>query len=212
MEFDRSRGFDDYVAQVLGALNATDISRAIICGISFGGLIALRVAAGYPTRTSALVLASTPGPHWRLNRRHTWYARLPRLLGPLFLIEAPQRLRRELNATFPARASKRRFLRSQLRAWMAAPLSLSRMGARAQMIAESDQQSLAFRITAPTLLITGEPALDYVVPTDTSAAYERLIQGARSVVLAKTGHLGSITRPDAFTAAIREFVERAHVL
>ena len=60
---------------------------------------------------------------------------------------------------------------------------------------------------APTLIVTGEAHLDYVVPVEGSAEYERLIAGARRRVLPSTGHLGSMTRPVEFAAVIRTFVE-----
>jgi pimeloyl-ACP methyl ester carboxylesterase len=63
------------------------------------------------------------------------------------------------------------------------------------------------RITAPTLVVTGERDLDRVVPVDGSSEYLRLIPNARAAVLERTGHLGSITRPEAFTAIVRAFTE-----
>jgi pimeloyl-ACP methyl ester carboxylesterase len=63
------------------------------------------------------------------------------------------------------------------------------------------------RISAPTLVITGEPGLDHVVPVEGSSAYGQLIPGARVLVLERTGHLGSITRPDAFAALVHDFIE-----
>jgi pimeloyl-ACP methyl ester carboxylesterase len=83
------------------------------------------------------------------------------------------------------------------------------MAARAQMISTAGVTDLAGSITVPTLVVTGEPALDHVVSPDTSSNYQRLIRGARSVVLEHTGHLGAITRPGGFAAAIREFLEKA---
>jgi hypothetical protein len=62
------------------------------------------------------------------------------------------------------------------------------------------------RITAPTLIVTGEPGLDHVVPVEGSSEYVRRIANARAVVLERTGHLGSITRPEAFTDVLREFI------
>jgi pimeloyl-ACP methyl ester carboxylesterase len=56
-------------------------------------------------------------------------------------------------------------------------------------------------------VITGEPALDRVVPVAGSTEYGTLIRNARVVVLERTGHLGSITRPDAFAALVRDFIE-----
>ena len=82
-----------YVAHIVSVLDAASIERAAVCGISFGGLIALRVAATMPARVSALVLASTPGPQFHLKKRHRLYARMPWLFGPLFAAESPSRLR-----------------------------------------------------------------------------------------------------------------------
>ncbi len=107
------------------------IERAAICGISFGGLIALRVAATMPARASALVLASTPGPQFHLKTRHRLYARMPWLFGPLFAAESPSRLRAEVKAALPDETERRGFMRRQLRTFRDAPLSVSRMATRA---------------------------------------------------------------------------------
>ena len=63
------------------------------------------------------------------------------------------------------------------------------------------------RVTVPTLVMTGEAALDYVVPVEGTSRYATAIRGARRVVLERTGHLGSLTRPDEFAGRIRAFTE-----
>ena len=176
-----------------------------MCGISFGGLIARHFAATHPERTRALVLASTPGPGWHLRRRHEVYVRLPYLLGPLFLAETPWRLRREMSVAFPEPSARIRFIGLQLGTLLSAPLSLSRMAGRARMIATLDATADCARIAAPTLILTGEHGLDHVVPVAGSIDYVSSIRGARSVVLERTGHLGSLTRPAEFAAIVREF-------
>jgi pimeloyl-ACP methyl ester carboxylesterase len=206
--FDVSRGFHDYVEQVRAALDECRIERAIVCGVSFGGLIALRFAAAYPDRTAGLVLASTPGPGWHLRQRHQVYARWPLFLGPLFLVETPRRLRQELVVALPDRSARWRFGASQLRTLARAPLSLVRMARRARLIGTVDAAAICSRITAPTLVVTGERGLDHVVSADASMGYLSLIPGARSVVHAQTGHLGSITRPEEFAAIVRDFANR----
>ena len=110
------------------------IDRAVLCGVSFGGLVALRFAATRPARTAGLVLVSTPGPGFHLKRRHEIYARLPWLFGPVFLAEMPSRVGREIAAAIPDRAARRRFRWRQMRTFLKAPLSLSRMAARARLI------------------------------------------------------------------------------
>ena len=106
--------FNSEVDRLASVLDARQIDRAILCGISYGGLVATRFAAMHPERTAALVMASTPGPEWHLRPRHQVYARWPRLLGPLFLVETPFRLRAELAAALPDRADRWRFVRWQL--------------------------------------------------------------------------------------------------
>ena len=207
-EFDATRGFENYVDQVRLALDQCGIERTVICGISFGGLIGLRFAAQYPDRTRALILTSTPGPGWHLRPRHELYARLPHLFGPLFLAESPWRLRRELAAAFPQLPARWGFAESQLKTLLGAPLSPARMARRARLIGGLDTAADCMRVTAPTLIVTGERGLDHVVPADESTGYVSLIRGARSSVLARTGHLGSITRPDEFAAIVRDFTDR----
>jgi pimeloyl-ACP methyl ester carboxylesterase len=202
---DPSRGFDNYVDQIAAVMAQAGMHRATICGISFGGLAALRFAATQPERTDALVLVSTPAPGWHLRPRHQFYARFPRLMGPLFLLETPWRLRAEFAAAFPERSARRRFALSQLRVLLEAPLSLTAMARRAVMIGTADTLADCARVAAPTLVVTGEPGLDHVVPAGGSAHYSRLIPGARNTIIERTGHLGSITRPNAFAAAIRDF-------
>src|SRR5206468_10587651 len=41
---DSAHGLEDYAAQVAAALEEKGLDRAVICGISFGGLVALRFA------------------------------------------------------------------------------------------------------------------------------------------------------------------------
>ena len=197
---------DAYAQQVVSVLTRKGIDRATICGVSFGGLVAVRFAALNPARCDALILASTPRPALRLRRRHQIYVSAPWLFGPVFLAESPLRLRPEICAAIPDSRARRRFVLQGLRTLLSAPVSLSRMAARAKLISSVDLGPDCERITAPTLVLTGERHLDHVVPVEGAAEYVRLIPDARASVLEQTGHLGSITRPDLFAAMIRDFV------
>lgn len=206
----KSDGLEAHVREVDAALGHAGVERAVICGVSFGGIVAARFAAMHPGRTSALVLVSTPAPGWRLPPRHRLYARLPWVLGPLFLAESPLRMHAELQAAFRDGRARRAYKASVLRTLLSAPISLGRMAAAARIIDdrdESDLRSDCARIDAPTLVVTGEPGLDHVVPVESSREFARLIRGARIETIARTGHLGSVTRPDTFVALVSRFVE-----
>ena len=207
--FDPALGMDNYARQVASILDRSRIEAATICGISFGGLPAIRFAATHPARTRWLVLVSTPGPDWRLQPHHRIYARRPWLFGPLFLVESPFRLRAELSSTFPRLTARGRFAAWQLRTLACVPLSPRRMAARAALIPTCGVSDDCRAVAAPTLVVTGEPELDQVVPVSTTLAYLRLIAGARHASLDRTGHLGSITRPEMFASIVHESVHAA---
>src|ERR1041384_2924990 len=59
---DASQGFDQFVRQLEEVIDRAGLDRTALCGISFGGTVALRYAALHPRRVSHLVIASSPGP------------------------------------------------------------------------------------------------------------------------------------------------------
>jgi pimeloyl-ACP methyl ester carboxylesterase len=188
--------------RILDALNARQIERAVICGISLGGLVALRFAAAHPERTAALVLASTPGPGATLRPHHRFYVRWPWLCGPLFVLETPLRLRHEAQWTVTRTMTL-------VKALVSAPVSFAKIARRAKLIESTDIDSDCGRIVSPTLVITGEQELDLVVPVESTVRYCAAISGAAHVVIKGTGHLGPITHAIEFAALVREFVRRA---
>jgi pimeloyl-ACP methyl ester carboxylesterase len=208
--FDPASPIDSYGRQVIDAMDAAKIEAAVICGISFGGIIAVHVAAREPRRVQALVLASTPGPSWTLGREFAWYARYPRLLAPLFFAGAPRRLRAELLRAIPDRRARMELGWETARTALRAPVSPARMAARARMIDRDAIAADIARISAPTLVIVGEPSLDRLVAAEGMAEYARLIPGARLVCLRDTGHQGRVTRPGEFARAIEAFVGGQH--
>ena len=201
-----ARSVDDYTTQVTDTLDAAGVDRAVVVGVSFGGLVALRFAARHPARTRALVLASIPAPLLQLRRRQEWYARLPRLFGPVFLIETPWRLRAELRAAMPNGRDLLAFKWRAVRTAFTAPISFSQMATRARLMATTDLRADCAQVVSPTLVVTGEKHLDHVVPVDGTVEYTRLVAGARAAVLDRTGHAGTMTRPDAFARIVVDFV------
>jgi pimeloyl-ACP methyl ester carboxylesterase len=208
LPFDEARGLDNYVDQISAVMRDRSLERAAICGISFGGLAALRFAAAAPERTSALVLVSTPGPPWHLKRRHEVYTRLPWLFLPLFLAETPLRLRREMRAALPSIRDRAVFGISQAAKLMTAPLSVNRLAQRARLLRSLDVERDCAQVSAPTLVITGDGALDRIVPVSGTERYAQMIDGAQLVAIPQTGHLGCNTRPQEFARIVHEFLSR----
>jgi pimeloyl-ACP methyl ester carboxylesterase len=57
----------------------------------------------------------------------------------------------------------------------------------------------------PALVITGDPALDRVVPAAATREYLAWLPHARLATIERTGHLGFITRPEIFSELVGRF-------
>ncbi len=206
--FDEADGFGSYVRQVTAALDQAGVSQAVLCGVSYGGLIAAAAAARYPDRVPALVLVSPIPLSWAPNERVRFYLRAPRLLAPLFCV-ASVRLYREIAAAVPGFAAG---IRQALRlAWLALTHLFSpvRMARRTGLLPGADLRAAVRALRVPTLLVTGEESLDRVVPVRESREYLRLWPHARHVTLPSTGHLGSVTKAAEFADLVAAFAARA---
>ena len=206
---DEEKGFENYMAQLDAVVERAALPRAALCGVSYGGLIAVHYAARHPERVSALVLASALGPGWRPDARVTKYVRAPRLLAPLFVVRSPLVVAREVAAALPGRRDRWAFRRRHLVRILRAPFSPVRMAQRVRFALEVDFTEDCRKVMAPTLVITGEPDLDQIVPVETTREYIACIPGARHVIFEGTGHLGVVTRPDRFADIVCDFVDDA---
>jgi pimeloyl-ACP methyl ester carboxylesterase len=201
-------GFDSYTLQVNRVLEAAGVESAAVCGVSYGGLIALRYASMHPDRVTQLVLASALPPDYVPDERYDFYRRTPLLLFPLFLFGSSRRVSPELRAAFPRFSDRARFAVRQGLRVLTAPVSPRRMRDRMERLAGVDFETDVRRVQAPTLVITGTEALDRTVPPALTRRYLDCIPGAELAVLERTGHMGTITRPVEFAGMVADFASR----
>lgn len=203
---DETLGFEDYVRQLDEVVERSGATRVAICGVSYGGLIALHYAATRPERVAALVLVASPAPGWKPNVRQQRYVRRPWLMAPAFVATGPLRLWPEIFAAFDTPLERLNFaVRHALRV-AAAPIIPSRMASRVRIQEHVDFAADCARVNVPTLVVSGERDLDRVVPTEVTRSLERLIRGARYEMMERTGHIGIVTRPDRFSSLVCGFV------
>ena len=200
--------FSCYVDQIAEAMDAAGVQQAAICGVSYGGLIAAAFAARHPERTSALLLVSALPPGWTPDERVNFYLRAPRLLTPLFMIGA-LRMYREIAAATPGVVNGLAAARRHGWNVLTHMFSPARMARRVTLLRGLTVQDELSLVHVPTLVMTGEPRLDRVVPVSRTMEYLRLWPHAQHVVLRRTGHLGLITRSDEFAKLVTSFLDTA---
>lgn len=206
MRLDRGLGFECYLRQLDAVAERTGVERFALCGVSYGGWIALRYAARRPERVSALILVSAPSPGWSPSPRQRGYISRPWLSLPAFVLGGPIRMWPEIRAALPSWRARLRFAITHGLRVLTAPAIPSLMAARVKQ-----EQALDFchdcrQVRAPTLIISGEEGLDSVVPVAVTQRFRSLIPGARYEMMDGTGHIGLVTQPERFADLVCRFV------
>jgi pimeloyl-ACP methyl ester carboxylesterase len=201
--------FDAWTRLIDAALEERGIASAVVAGVSFGGLVAMHYAAVRPSSVAALVVASTPSPRWRPDPRTAFYMRWPRLVMPVLVLRSVVRLMPEILAARPT--WKTRLELAGAYAWRAIryPLSATRMVRWTEASLAIDLEAECRRVVVPATLITGDRALERVVPIESTMEVAHLIPHARRVVFHGTGHIGCVTSPDRFADLIDEAIDAA---
>lgn len=205
-EVDPAAGFENFVDWLDELLDRAGLDRAAVCGVSYGGWIALHYAARRPERVPSLILSSPPAPRWRPPCRVERYLRAPRLMAPVFALSSPLRLYPEIAVAIPDLGARLAFGWQHLRRVTGHRFVATRMAERVRMVEGVDFAADCRRVSAPTLVVTGEERLDRVVAVASSLEYLDAIAGARHAELPDTGHIGLVTRPERFSAAVGAFV------
>jgi 3-oxoadipate enol-lactonase/4-carboxymuconolactone decarboxylase len=178
-------------------MDAADVQKAAVCGLSLGGMVAMTLALGAPARVGALILACTScamdGRIWQ-ERLATLRAR-----GMAGLVE--EILPRFFSAKF--RRTHPEYVESVRRGLLAVnPDGYAGCGAAIRDIALLGRLA---GLAVPTLVIAG--SVDIATPFEGHG--DRLvaaIAGARATILA-AAHLAAIEAPSDFAAAVCHFLD-----
>jgi pimeloyl-ACP methyl ester carboxylesterase len=198
-------GWDDLVADLDEAARLAGLGRFALCGTSFGGALALRYALDRPDRVERLVLNVATArlrDHARLN---AIAGRLP--VGPraaLFHALALALCSLEVAALPPAELpSALRRLAGHVPFRTPGPTLMRRL----ELLLGLDVEGRLAGLRCPTLVVSGEPRLDRLVPRRSQAALLERLPDVRHAVVPRSGHLGLLTRPDALRRVVASFLD-----
>ena len=112
----------------------------------------------------------------------------------------------ELRNVFPSWSERLRFAGRMLWHVARAPMSAPRAATRIHLVLADDVAAVAPRVTAPTLIVTGDDGLDRLVPPESTRQYRRYMTRTTVARLEGTGHMGTVTRAGTFAALVGDFV------
>ena len=186
---------DDFALAILAAMDALEVKRAHICGLSLGGVIAIAMHALATRRCVSLVLADSFAVHPEGVAIHQRSVEASRAMAMRDLAEARVDMLLGSAAT-PA-------LRAEVVETMAAiDPEAYRIGAEAVWLA--DQSNRASKIDVPALILCGDE--DRITPPALSEDLAGIVPGARFELIEGAGHLSNAEQPVAFNQAVERFL------
>jgi pimeloyl-ACP methyl ester carboxylesterase len=186
----------------LSVMDTFGLARAVVGGVSWGGLVAAEVALTAPGRVEGLVLMNTPmdisGAHRKFRDQMISFG--ARWMGR-------QKMFRDGVAgsffdprTLPSNPSYRQAFHSMLAA--CDPVRLS-AAVRSVILGGDPLRGRLARISVPTLLIAGKE--DALYPLEGQASAALLLQDGRFEPVAGR-HISPIEAPDEVAASLRAFL------
>ncbi len=182
-------------------LDHLQIQRAIVCGISVGGMVALQLAARRRDLVDGLVLCDTG---YRLGSTASWNQRIAEVNeGGLAAISAGI-MERWFTSAYrseqPEQVAGYRYMLEQ-------STTAGYVGICAAL-RDANLEAEARALSCPTLVLCGDE--DVATPPDLNRSLASAIPAARFELVTGAGHLPCIEQPAAVAGLIRSFVQ-SHV-
>jgi 3-oxoadipate enol-lactonase len=186
---------NDYAAAILAAMDALEVQKAHVCGLSLGGVIAIAMHATAPKRCASLIIADSFAVHPDGQAIHDRSVAASQSMTMRELAEAR-------SGALLGSATKPDLRAEVIETMAAIDPTAYRIGAAAVWLA--DQRDRATLIDVPTLILVGEE--DGITPPALSGELAALIPGSQLQPIANAGHLANIEKPEAFNRAVESFL------
>ena len=184
-------------------LDHLKIEKAVLCGLSMGGYIALRAAEKNPDRIKALVLCDTKSASDTEEakvKRAVAAVNVKKIGSASFAVEF-------LKSVLSEEALKNRpeLVRS-VTGWIAGNSSVSIAGTLLALAARTDTTAVLSKLSKPVLFLVGEK--DTLTPVSVSEAMQKLVPQAHLHVIPGAAHLSNLENPSAFNNYLSMFLKK----
>lgn len=199
-------GTDDFsielfVSDLLGLMDALKIEKAMLCGLSMGGYIALNAIENYPKRFNALILcdtncvADTPEA---VEKRMVTIEKIDKFGVELYANESIKNLFAPISfVTNQEKIAvvKEMIMKTSVQSLSATLLALTRRKETCNKLAD---------IKVPVLILVGED--DKITPPVVARQMHKNIKGSILNVIENAGHLSNIENSYEFNICLEKFV------
>jgi 3-oxoadipate enol-lactonase len=192
-----------FVDDLISLLDHLKVKKAVLCGLSMGGYIALRTAERNPERVHALILADTQAKadsnEARLKRAASIKAIKTSGVKPF----AEAFLKTAFTAESLASRSES-VVAIQNTIESNPPLGIC--GSLLALASRTDTTASLPKIMAPTLILVGDQ--DVLTPVSASEEMHQRIVGSQMHVIRNAAHLSNLENADEFNGYVKEFLSK----
>ncbi len=192
-----------FVDDLIGVMDGLGISRAVVCGLSMGGYIALRAVERHPDRFAAVVLCDTKseadGNEARIKRAAA--AQAVKAGGSAKFAEGfVKGVLAE--STFRTRPETVEYVQGMIRA--NTPLGIA--GTLLALAGRTDTTEALKKMSLPALILVGEH--DTLTPPSASEAMRGRLPQAELRLIPQAAHLSNLENPSVFNRELSDFLNR----
>ena len=197
-----SASMDEMAADVEAFLDAMEIEKAVIGGLSMGGYVTMALYRRAPARFTGMLLANTRSGQDSEEGRAARDAMIALVHAEGPPAVADQMLPKLLGATsLRARPQLAMLVRRLIEGNSPDGIAAAIAGLRDR----PDSTATLQQVSVPAIVITGEE--DAIIPVSESEAMAAALTRSQLVILPAAGHLSNLEVPDDFSEALGTFLQ-----
>lgn len=192
-----------FVSDLIGIMNALKIDKAMLCGLSMGGYIALKAVEKHPERFTALVLCDTNCMADSPETKETRLKSIENIMEMGVEKFADAMLQKLfLPDSFITISTVIAAVKSMI-------LKTSEQSLCNTLVALSQRQETCSKlneIKIPVLILVGED--DIITPPDVAKAMHEKIANSNLFIIPYAGHVSNLENPNEFNDQLQEFLSK----
>lgn len=193
---------DLFTDDLIAFMDQLSIEKAVLCGLSMGGYIALNAVNRFPDRFEALVLCDTQCIADTPEAKEKRYETIEDIKAN-GLTGFTDAFVKKVFCKESLKTKKK--LVSQLKSVIASNQPQAVIQGLTAIAERAETCSILSKITIPTLIICGSD--DAVTPLSKSEYMQLQIKGSVLQVIEHAGHVSNLEQPEAFNKHLNEFLK-----